>query len=596
MTHSARDHPQRDTARPPLVVAAATAADRERIYRLRHAVYADELGQHPSNVDGVLRDELDDGNEYVVVRIAGEVAGFVSITPAGAPRFSVDKYLPRSAWPFPFDATVHEVRLLTVAEPLRGSYLSILLMYAALRLIESRGGRRIVAIGRREMIELYRKAGLHPLGMQFASGAVGYEAMTVTVAALQAQVAERSDLLARMEARTDWQLEVPFRPSRPVATCYHGGAFFDAIGPGFDDLERRHDIVNADVLDAWFDPSPRVIEALSTDLPWILRTSPPTHCEGMVAAIAEARGVQTVNILPGAGSSNLIYLALPHWLTPQSRVLILDPMYGEYAHALEKVIDCQVDRFPLACAESYDVDPTQLAETIARGAYDFVILVNPNSPTGRHLELSYLLAVLSGGPRGTRFWVDETYIDYVGAEQSAERYAAASANAVVCKSMSKVYALSGARCAYLCGPESLIADLKPLAPPWSVSLPGQVAAVAALSDSDYYQDRYAETHRYRLALENALVDELHLAVTPGVANFVLCHLPAPAPTAATVVARCREQGVFLRDVSNMGRAFGDRTIRVAVKDEATNRRIVGALRAAIDETREQRSTQEPDAG
>ena len=48
--------------------------------------------------------------------------------------------------------------------------------------------------------------------------------------------------------------------------------------------------------------------------------------------------------------------------------------------------------------------------------------------------------------------------------------------------MSKVYALSGARCAYLCASPHLLETLRSITPPWAVSLPGQVAAVAALRD------------------------------------------------------------------------------------------------------------------
>ena len=55
--------------------------------------------------------------------------------------------------------------------------------------------------------------------------------------------------------------------------CYHGGAFFEAIGPEFDHLERRHKIINAGVLDAWFPPSVRVIAALQQDVPCLFRTA-----------------------------------------------------------------------------------------------------------------------------------------------------------------------------------------------------------------------------------------------------------------------------------------------------------------------------------
>jgi histidinol-phosphate/aromatic aminotransferase/cobyric acid decarboxylase-like protein len=85
------------------------------------------------------------------------------------------------------------------------------------------------------------------------------------------------------------------------------------------------------VLDAWFPPSPKVLAALTDYLPWLLRTSPPTGCEGLIETIAEVRGIRRENILPGAGSSDLIFRALRQWITPTSHALILDPTYSEYA-------------------------------------------------------------------------------------------------------------------------------------------------------------------------------------------------------------------------------------------------------------------------
>src|SRR5205814_2132830 len=115
------------------------------------------------------------------------------------------------------------------------------------------------------------------------------------------------------------------------------------------------------VLDAWFEPSPRVIAALREHLPWIVRTSPPTSCYGFVEAVAEARGVRLDHILPGAGSSDLIFRAFRQWLSPDSHALILDPTYGEYAHILEQVIGCTTDRLLLRRQDSYDANIDQYA-------------------------------------------------------------------------------------------------------------------------------------------------------------------------------------------------------------------------------------------
>jgi histidinol-phosphate/aromatic aminotransferase/cobyric acid decarboxylase-like protein len=209
--------------------------------------------------------------------------------------------------------------------------------------------------------------------------------------------------------------------------------------------------------------------------------------------------------------------------------------------------------------------------------YDLIVLVNPNSPTGRHLPRLELERVLRAAPLRTRLWIDETYVEYAGPGQSLERFAACSENVVVCKSMSKVYALSGARVAYLCaGPHQLEA-LRAITPPWVVSLPAQVAAVRALENPEYYAARYRETNELRESLAGEL-QSLGWDVLPGIANFLLCHLPKQGLDAKTLVERCREHGLFLRNAGPMGSQLGTHSVRIAVKEAETNRRMVNIIK------------------
>jgi histidinol-phosphate/aromatic aminotransferase/cobyric acid decarboxylase-like protein len=364
-----------------------------------------------------------------------------------------------------------------------------------------------------------------------------------------------------------------------ASNCFHGGAFFNAIGTEFDRLQSKNHVINADVLDAWFDPSPKVVAALREHLPWLLKTSPPTWCDGLIRVISRTRGVPEECILPGAGSSDLIFRAFRQWLAADSRVLILDPTYGEYSHVFERIVGCRVVRLQLRREQRYEIDPGELIRR-CNESFDLIVLVNPNSPTGRLLPAKTLKAILSRAT-ARRVWVDETYIEYAGVGQSIEQFAAASPNVVVCKSMSKVYALSGVRAAYLCGPAALLEELRPTTPPWAVSLPAQVCAVAALQDPDYYSARYAETHRLRTELQKELTSLPGWKVISGIANFLLCHLPAAGPSASAVVARCREHGLFLRDASAMGRSLGAHALRIAVKDAETNRRMIEILRTIL---------------
>jgi len=258
-------------------------------------------------------------------------------------------------------------------------------------------------------------------------------------------------------------------------------------------------------------------------------------------------------------------------------------MYGEYAHVLEKVVKCKVDRLPLSGETNYEVRMEALSECLKQ-AYDWVILVNPNSPTGQYIPKEDLEILLKSAPEKTNFWIDETYLEYITEADSLEQYASASNNVVICKSLSKILALSGARCAYLCGPSHLMDELRLISPPWAVSLPGQIAVCEALRNLDYYRERWAETRILREELALGL-SRLGWEVVPGCANFLLCHLPPDQAEASVLISVCRRYGLFLRNVVSMGQCFDNHTIRIAVKDAETNLKMLSILQKVLSENK-----------
>jgi histidinol-phosphate/aromatic aminotransferase/cobyric acid decarboxylase-like protein/N-acyl-L-homoserine lactone synthetase len=556
-------------------VSQASNTDRAEISRLRHQVYATELHQHAENAQQELRDALDDYNVMLVVRRSDRITGFVSLTPPSAPRFSVDKYFRRDDLPFPFDSSLYEVRLLTVVNESRMSETASLLLYAALRWVESHGGTRIVAIGRREVLPLYVRIGMERQGQSATSGAVHYELLLGRIEVLRSRLEHFRPVVDRLKRRTQWKLCCEF--DVPSA-CFHGGAFFQSVGDEFDTLHNAAQIINADVLDAWYPPAPSVIQVLQDHLPWLVRTSPPTHCEGLLRTIANVRSVPESCLLPGAGSSDLIFRVFRQWLTRKSRVLILDPMYGEYAHVVKLVIGCQVTTLTLHEEQQFALPLEELVKLSKRN-FDLVVIVNPNSPTGRHVPCELLQDAIRQIPLSTRVWIDETYVDYARPSQSLEQFAATTDNVVICKSMSKVYALSGLRVAYLCGARPLLESLRSRTPPWVIGTLAQAAAVMALKAPEYYRQRIDETHQLRTALAESL-QSLGFRVIPGIANFLLCRLPPETPSANQLIGSCRTQGLYLRNPGFSQEPDSDRWIRIAVKDAATNKRMLELLTTA----------------
>jgi histidinol-phosphate/aromatic aminotransferase/cobyric acid decarboxylase-like protein len=369
--------------------------------------------------------------------------------------------------------------------------------------------------------------------------------------------------------------------------AFHGGESFEVIGEDFRHLDRVGLVINADVLDAWFDPSPCVLSKLQNHLSFLVRTSPPVYSSGLVAAIARARSIPADCILTGGGSSDLIFTCLPRLRSQLRRIMILDPMYGEYRHVIETVLNAEAIRFDLHKEENFQIDTDRLIAAVRRHRPDLLVLVNPNSPTGRFLARSEVVRLLDSIPLSTSVVIDETYIEYAGREESLETEACKRPGVLVLKSMSKTYALSGIRVAYLVGTPLTVRALAKWIPPWAVSLPAQLAALEALGDEAYYQARYRETHSLREELLRNLRRNPRITAYPSTTNFVLVETRT---SAQAIVERMRESNVFVRNCDSMGQRLADRFLRIAVKRATENSRIVDALFGATVDCKGARSS------
>lgn len=558
------------------IIKIADSTEKREIYKIRHDVYAVELGQHATNPERSLTDKLDLFNTYIMAKKDNDVIGFISITPPGHD-YSMDKYLEREELPFTFDANLFEIRLLTVTEKYRNTKIALALMYASGKLIENQGGVNIMVLGRIGISEMYKKIGYNPIGKEIQSGKVKYEVMRSTCHEMIVTIENRyRRLLDAIYKTMDWEIGVPFYN---LPECCHGGAFFNSIGDSFTTLEKSKAIINADVLDAWFDPCPEILSLLKEYPAWIIKTSPPVHGEGLVRAISERRMIPENSILINSGSSSIIYLALPILLNRNSRVLILEPSYSEYYHVLKNVIRCDIDIHRLDKDRNYLPDIGEIKARVEASSYDMVLLVNPNNPTGHYIPKNEMLDLIRAIKKTTLIWIDETYIEYAG-DFTLEREATDMANVIICKSMSKVYALSGIRAAYMCAHPLIVKTIKRRLPPWPLSLLSQMAAVKAIGDTEYYKRQYRLTHEYRKELAAILARNDRLKVIDGVINSLLVFVRDG--DIRKICDGCRKYDLFIRPFYGTGREGRDDFLRIAIKDRMTNEKIAGILNRVLE--------------
>ena len=541
-----------------------------QISTIRHDVYADELHQYDSNVDGVLEDP---GRHFIACVEDNDLVGYISLNPPESQPFRLTTYFPgdvleRTVFAACNDPknTAFEVRGLTVAPAYRGQNLAFRLMRHALEFVVERGGTDIVAMGHTEVVNLYESNGLkvfREAGVQH--GQTVYFPMHMSVSAVLKSHAKKIEADREDEAGDD--------------ACYHGGQSWEASKFDFD---VRDSLIVADVLDSPFPPCPEALDVIREQLERCCQESPPTQCEELIETIAEVRDLPVRNVAVSSGSSSLMFSLLPQLLNEQSRVLLLSPMYGEYSHILQHVIGCHITYFVLEDANGFAINPEELMAQACE--HDAVILVNPNSPTGVYCEamdriVSRIAHSNNPDSKCKMIWVDETYINYLPHAVSLEPLCSSLPELVVCKSMSKCYALSGLRVAYAVSQNMPM--LRRYIPPWAVSLPGQLAAVAALRNDSYYTAQYDTIHRQREAMHSTL-EGLGFRVFAGVANYLLTYLPTTSGfTSTQFIETCRTRGLFVRDAQNMGVMLPNTAVRFAVRSPDENEKMLNIVRSIL---------------
>ena len=339
----------------------------------------------------------------------------------------------------------------------------------------------------------------------------------------------------------------------------HGGAVYRLVHDPFDVNELR-EYVCADVLDAWFDPAPGVLAVLEDQTAWQAKSAPPAYASALARRLASAFGIAEDTVVLGAGSSDLIYRYFTNHLGSQTRVFVLDPTYSEYRHVCESVIGCRMD----ASLSLGDVGTE----------HDVVVIVNPNNPSGELFSRGQIEGVLGRMRSDAVLWIDEAYMPFVEGGDSMHGHS--DPRVVVCQSLSKCFALSGLRTAFLSGSAEFVERMKRLTPPWNMSLPAILATDAALIDLGYYSAKYEETRALRWELAEAIRSLGIGSVEEGAANWLVLRTPG----AQNLIDHCLKHKVLLRNGEGMFANPPSDFVRIAVRGREENARIIQALSGA----------------
>jgi histidinol-phosphate aminotransferase len=216
------------------------------------------------------------------------------------------------------------------------------------------------------------------------------------------------------------------------------------------------------------------------------------------------------------GSNEVIQQLLQAFGGPGRTALGFEPSYSMHPLIARTTGTAWLDG---GRGDGFRLTPGYAADRVSETAADVVFLTSPNNPTGTALPLDVVEAVAAAAPG--MVVVDEAYAEFArDGTRSALTLLPAFPRLVVTRTMSKAFALAGARVGYLAAAPQVVDALQVVRLPYHLSALTQAAAVAALRHTGELLGGVAElrAERDRLA---AWLRGLGLAVADSDANFVL---------------------------------------------------------------------------
>jgi len=188
-------------------------------------------------------------------------------------------------------------------------------------------------------------------------------------------------------------------------------------------------------------------------------------------------GVTARHLWAANGSNEVIQQLLQAFGGPGRRALGFDPGYS--MHPLIARVTC-TDWIDVPRDEDFGLDANQAVRAINEAQPSLVFLTSPNNPTGTSAPIEVIEAICDAAPG--LVVIDEAYAEFARAgTRSALTLLPRYPHLVVTRTMSKAFAMAGARVGYLAAAPEVVEKLLLVRLPYHLSAVTQAVARAALA-------------------------------------------------------------------------------------------------------------------
>jgi histidinol-phosphate aminotransferase len=297
---------------------------------------------------------------------------------------------------------------------------------------------------------------------------------------------------------------------------------------------------------------------------------PDPQPDALLQPMASLYGVEREQLFVGRGSDEAIDLLVRAFCRAgQDAIIIQPPTFGMYAVSA-RIQNAAVIEVPLASDFRLDVQALLAAVT---PAVKLVFICTPNNPSGRSISRADIVQIVQALAGKALLVVDEAYVEFSD-ESSVADLIGRYDNLAVLRTLSKAWALAGARIGSLLANAEVIALIRRIMPPYPLPSPCIAAAVAELSPSGQATAReniaivreQRETMRAALSRLSGVRE-----VLPSDANFLAVRFD----DAGTIYQRLLKAGIVVRDIRRYPQLQD--ALRITVGTPEENARVLTVL-------------------
>ncbi len=247
---------------------------------------------------------------------------------------------------------------------------------------------------------------------------------------------------------------------------------------------------------------------------------PHDYRGALYESLARYLGVDENNLVIGAGSTEVLQMAVQAFSGPSVPLVLADPTFEDVSR-YQRPFAYEMIKVPLNASMGHDLG--RMREAADRGGRPAVVYIcNPNNPTGTLTSCDELDSWIAEAPESTTFLIDEAYYEYADdpSYQTSMRWVRSKRNVVVVRTFSKIFGMAGLRLGFGVAHPDTAARLNEFVMQNNPNVLANAAALASLSDPEIVPTSVRVNDQAK-AIAQETLGSLDLEYLPSQTNFIM---------------------------------------------------------------------------